>query len=104
MREKPVANSLSRRALVRVSPGQVSCEIDSEAVILSLKDGVYYGLNPVSARIWNLIQEPKRVEQIQAILLDEYEVKPDVCMRQVLTLLRELATKGLIEVMDEIPG
>lgn len=40
---------LSLDSIVAVTPEQVSSELSGEAVILSLKDGVYYGLNEVGA-------------------------------------------------------
>ena len=60
---------ISEHSVVIASSEQVSCDLDGEAVILNLKDDVYYGLNPVGARIWNLIQEPKTVGKIKDVLL-----------------------------------
>jgi hypothetical protein len=34
---------------------QVSCDLGGESVILALKAGIYYGLNPLGTFIWNLI-------------------------------------------------
>ena len=80
---------------------QVSCDLAGEAVILQLQDGVYYGLNPLGTRIWNLIQEPKAVRDILGTLLEEYAVAQDRCEQDLLTLLQELASRQLIEVRDE---
>jgi hypothetical protein len=80
---------------------QVSADLAGEAVILNLKSGVYYGLNEVGAQIWQLIQEPKTVTTIRDTLLEEYEVQPDCCQRDLLALLRELASVGLVEVQHE---
>ena len=78
---------------------QVSCDLAGEAVILSLSTGEYYGLNPVAARIWDLIQEARRVDAICDTLLAEYpDVAPEDCTAQVLTLLNELAELDLIVV------
>ena len=46
-----------------------------EAAILNLKTGIYYGLDPVGARIWNLIQTPRQLKEILETLLNEYDVK-----------------------------
>jgi hypothetical protein len=62
---------------------------------------VYYGLDAVGARIWSLIQEPRTVNEIRDILLEEYEVEPERCERDLLALLQKLADEGLIEVKDE---
>jgi hypothetical protein len=83
---------------------QVSANLEDEAVILHLKDGVYYGLNPVGARIWNLLQEARSVNQLRDILLSEYEVEPRRLEEDLLQLLQELASRGLIEVHYDTTG
>jgi len=50
--------------------------------------------------IWNLIQEPKAVSEVRDVILAKYDVEPEQCDRDVLALLEELATEGLIEVRD----
>jgi hypothetical protein len=92
---------VSEHSTVVALKDQVSADLAGEAVILNLKSGVYYGLNPVGARIWQLIQEPKAVTTIRDTLLEEYEVEPDCCDRDLLELLRELAAVGLVEVKHE---
>jgi hypothetical protein len=81
-------------------PNQVSSSLGDEAVILELTQGIYYGLNEVGARIWELLKRPRRVGEIRDVILDEYEVAPQAVTRDVLALLAELADRGLIEVRD----
>lgn len=80
---------------------QVSSDLGGEAVILDLKSGVYYGLNNVGTRIWNLLQEPKTINEIKDAILEEYEVEPNCCQHELLSLLQELLAVGLIEVSDD---
>lgn len=80
---------------------QVSSDLGGEVVILDLKAGKYYGLDAVGARVWDLIQEPRTVEQIRQILLNEYEVEPERCQRDLLSLLERLMEEGLAEARDE---
>lgn len=91
---------ISGHSILVVAKEQVSCDLGGEAAILNLKSGVYYGLDPIGARIWDLIQEPKSLNEIREILLKEYEVEPDRCERDLLALLQKLAAEGLIEVSD----
>ncbi len=77
---------------------QVSSDLGGEVAILDLKVGMYYGLDEVGARIWELIQEPQRVGDIRNTLVAEYEVEPDRCERDVMILLQRLADEELIEV------
>lgn len=86
---------------VVVAKEQISSDLAGEAVILNLKSGTYYGLNPVGASIWNLIQQPKIISEIQDALLAEYEVEPEQCNHDILAMLQELEAEELIEVSHE---
>ena len=99
-----VGNSITGQTIVVAAKDQVSCDLAGEAAILNLKNGVYYGLNPVGARIWNLIQRPKAVSEIRDALLKEFDVAPEHCERDLLELLEDLARQGLIAVKNETPA
>ncbi len=71
-----------------------------EAAILSLKDGVYYGLNPVATRIWRLLEEGKRVNEIRDFLLNEFASESRVT-HDLLELLEQLEKLGLVEISTE---
>jgi hypothetical protein len=66
--------------------------------MLHLKTGVYYGLNPVGARVWSLIQEPKSFAELRDALTDEYDVDATVLESDLQKLLSELAEHDLIEI------
>jgi hypothetical protein len=59
---------------------------------------MYYGLDSVGARVWNLIQEPRTVKELRDILTSEYEVDTYRCERDLITLLQRLVDEGLVEV------
>jgi len=93
--------TISDSSVVVVARDQVSCDLAGEAAILNVKSGVYYGLDPVGARIWNLMQEPRAVVEIQNAITNEYDVEPERCARDLASLLEKLLAEGLIEVKDE---
>jgi hypothetical protein len=78
----------------------VSCDLDGEAAILNLKDGVYYGLDPVGAKIWNLIQKPRVLKEVIEIICDEYDVDKDRCKNDIFELIEELLENGLVKVNE----
>jgi hypothetical protein len=65
---------------------------------LNLKNSVYYGMNPVGARVWNLLKQPKSVTELRDALLEEYEVDEARCGDDLLALLETMRSEGLIEV------
>jgi len=91
---------VSGSSTVVAAKDQVSSDLGGEVAILDLKAGVYYGLDAVGARIWSFIQEPRTVNEIRDILLEEYDVEPERCERDLLVLLRRLADEGLVEVRN----
>lgn len=91
-------NELTLNSTVTIASEVVSCDLVDEAAILNMKDGVYYGLNPVGAKIWNLIQKPIQVSDILEVLIDEYDVEKDVCQTDLMELLEQLLEKELVKV------
>ena len=91
---------VSLSSTVVAAEGQVSSDIGDEVAILDFKAGMYYGLDSVGARVWNLIQEPRTVGEIRDILTSEYEVDPQRCERDLVALLNRLVDEGLVEVNE----
>jgi hypothetical protein len=99
-RRLSMGKTISDDSVVVVAKDQVSCDLAGEAAILNIKSGVYYGLDPVGARIWNLMQEPRAVADIQSAITDEYDVEPGRAAQDLVGLLEKLLAEGLIEVKD----
>ncbi|HYJ78248.1 MAG TPA: PqqD family protein [Longimicrobiaceae bacterium] len=87
--------------LVAAARDQVSCELEGEAVILNLADQVYYGLDPVGARVWALLREPRSVAELRDTLVAEYEVDAATAERDLIALLTELTARRLVDVRGE---
>lgn len=80
---------------------QVASDLGGETVILNLRTGIYHGLDAIGTEIWNLIQNSKTVNNILNTLLQEYDVEPERCERELLALLQKLVDAELIEVLNE---
>ena len=87
--------------LYKASTKHLYSEIDSEAVILDIDSGTYYGLNELSNRIWQLLQIPTSERQIIATLLEEYEVTEEKATEDLQYLLQDMSDAGLREVINE---
>jgi hypothetical protein len=57
----------------------------------------------MGARVWYLVQQPRSVAEILDVLVQEYEIEPQRCEQDLLQLLDQALTAGLIEV-KEVPG
>lgn len=76
-------------------------EMKDEAVILSVKNGKYYGVNAVGASIWKAIQEPVTFQEIQSSIMQEYDVDQATCQQEISTFLKKMQEEGLVEISDE---
>ncbi len=91
---------LSNNSTVVVTDDVVSCDLDGEAAILNIEDGVYYGLDPIGAKIWNLIQKPCLLNDVVETIWQEYEVDKEQCKQDILELMEELINNGLVKINE----
>ncbi|MBC7236964.1 MAG: PqqD family protein [Chloroflexi bacterium] len=88
-------------AWVTVSDDLVASDLEDGTVILNLKSGIYYGLNQMGSVIWKLVQAPIRIAEIREALLAEYDVDAERCQRELLALVKDMASSGLVKITDE---
>ncbi len=78
--------------------GQVSTQLGDETVIMGGAKGLYFGLNAVGARVWELMEKPTDVRSIVAAIAREYDAPEQVVAADVLKLISELQEHGLVVV------
>lgn len=84
--------------IVCANPDAMSSSVGSETVILHFTAGMYFGLDEVGTRVWELVQNGRSVREIRDRLLEEYDVDEERCDHAVRSLLTSLAEQGLITV------
>jgi len=80
-----------------VSPSDdaVFRELEGESVLLNLETGMYYGLDAVGTRAWQLAAVDGSLRAVRDALVEEYDAAPDVIERDLLSLADALVGKGL---------
>lgn len=71
-------------------------KVGEEMVLLDFERGIYYGLNPVGARVWELLAEGKSTDEIIDLLTGEFDVERTEAKGDVLALMDDLAANGLV--------
>jgi hypothetical protein len=89
---------LTEGSRIVVSPQQLSCDLAGEAAIVNLTTGVYFGLDAMGARIWNLIREQTTFAEIRERIASLYDVEPHQLERDLREFFGQLADQGLIEI------
>ena len=83
-----------------VHPSVITRELSGETVLLNLESGVYYGLDVVGTRVWQLIMEGRTITGVCETMIEEYEVAPDVLRDDVSRLVGELRERGIVTPRD----
>jgi hypothetical protein len=79
-----------------VHPSVICRELSGETVLLNLESGVYYGLDSVGTRVWQLIVQGRTIAGVCDTMLEEYEVAPDLLHADVTRLVGELRDRGIV--------
>jgi hypothetical protein len=92
-----MGTDISLRSIVVATDEHVHAEIEGETVVLHTDAQTYYSLNPVAGRIWELLQEPRSVEEIRDTISREYDAPVARCETDLFEFLESLAEQGLVE-------
>jgi len=76
-------------------------DVDGEAIILNTETGKYYGLDEVGTRMWTLLADHGQVEPAYHALLAEYDVEEERLLEDLVRLVDELVSHGLLAVEGE---
>jgi hypothetical protein len=88
---------LSLDTVVCASRNQVSSRVGDDAVILDLDSSLYYSLDPVGARIFELLQQPRSLGAVLDDVVSEFEVDVETARADLLALVGSLIAQRLVE-------
>ena len=94
------AGAIGPDTVVARSEEPVAVEVDQSVVMMSLDQGMYYGLEGTGRRIWTLLERPRSAGELCRELVKEFDVDPAECLHQVSEFLEELRRADLIRIHD----
>lgn len=83
---------------VQVNEDVLFQELQGEAVLLNMKSGIYFGLDAIGTRIWQLFSTRPVLSEISRVIVAEYDVTADQCETDILRLVSELERQGLVRL------
>jgi hypothetical protein len=81
---------------VRAHPDVVFQKLGDESVLLNLRTGVYWGLNPTGAVVWDEIVRHGDVTRAVTTLQEKFAGNPAEMRSTVQDLIRDLSREGLV--------
>jgi len=73
-----------------------------EAVLLDVASGMYFGLDEVGTRIWELLQGGQTLGAIAATLAGEYDADLLALERDTQSFVDGLVARGLVQVAPDV--
>jgi hypothetical protein len=70
--------------------------VEDETVLLDLDSGLYFALNEVGARVWELCDGTRDVDTIVEVVTAEYDAEATAVRADVIELLEQLAAERLL--------
>lgn len=77
----------------------VSADMDGERVMMSIEQGAYFGLGGIGGMIWDLLEEPHSVAEIEARVMADYPVDAETCRADVAAFLSDMERNGLVRTV-----
>ena len=91
-----MASSPQLRSRIQVNADVLCQNLNGEAVLLNLKTGVYFGLDPVGSRVWQLLASHAVLAEILDVMVAEYDVPRERCAEDLIALVNEMQKQELV--------
>lgn len=91
-------NEITLQSLVTRNDEIVAGKVECSLVAMDIETGKYYSMNATGGRICELLDTPRTVEELCAILTAEFKIAPEACRKEVLTFLNQLASRNIVTI------
>ncbi len=81
----------------RRSTDALSADVGDDVVALQSVRGFAYGMEGVTASVWQLLEQPVTLDELVVRLREDYEVPEAECRDDVRELLQQLIAECLVE-------
>lgn len=81
-------------------PGIIEKSLDDEVLLIDEVTDSIFNLNQLGTAVWNLLQEPKKGEEIIDVLTTAFQDIPsEIIIEDTNQLLNRLVDKGLLQII-----
>ena len=94
-------NEITQNSIVSRCDDIIVGKVDEDVMMASIETGKYYQLNPTGSRIWDLLEQPKSINQLCRLLEKDFKVAPEGCQRDVILFLKEMAFRNVVAIRNE---
>jgi hypothetical protein len=92
------AGTITGATIVSRSPSVLTAEVDGEIVMISIEQGLYFGLDSVGSDIWRRIEPPCSFATLIEALAADYEADRATIITDVKTLLAHMVERDIVRL------
>jgi hypothetical protein len=92
---------LNLDTVVQRNADVMAAEAGSDLVMVSIVNGLYYGVSDIAREVWEAIEHPKKISDLIDDLLARYNVDKSRCEAETLSFLQDLLSEQLLQVKNE---
>ncbi|OGT32039.1 MAG: hypothetical protein A3E87_10865 [Gammaproteobacteria bacterium RIFCSPHIGHO2_12_FULL_35_23] len=93
--------NLTKQSMLTRNQSIFASAIDDELVMMDGDQGLYFGLNSVARKIWEILEKPTSYAELLSLLTSFYEVKFEQCQKELEPFLLKMIKHKLILVFHE---
>jgi hypothetical protein len=90
------ANTVTLQSVISRNPEIIHSAMDDELVMMSVDQGLFFGIDKIGTHIWNLLETPLKAEVLIEKLVAHYDVEPELCRNDTLLFLNDMLVKKVI--------
>lgn len=87
---------ISEKRVFLKAADHLACEVGEDLAILHFPSNTYFGLNSVGSFVWKMLDNPVTVAEMCAAVADEFDVRHEQCLPDVIKLVHDLLDHGLV--------
>lgn len=90
--------SIRDNSVIKRNDDIVFNKLDDEIVMMSIKNGQYYGLDDIATSIYEIIETPVTFNELVKKLLDSFDIDENTCRKDVEAFLLQLESKEIVTI------
>jgi hypothetical protein len=91
-----MSNITIETIISRRKEGLLISELGDEMVMMDVESGNYIGLNQTGRVIWELIEQPLKVDDLIKQLLSRYDISYEECSQDTLEYLNKMNEQKIL--------